>query len=99
MYKTHTCGELRASHIGKTIELAGWVHRYRDHGGILFIDLRDRFGITQVVINPDLMKANPAIQEIRNEWVIQIKGLVNHRPQGAENAIYPPVRLRWNAKP
>ena len=98
MYKTHTCGELRASHIGKTIELAGWVHRYRDHGGILFIDLRDRFGITQVVINPDLMKANPAIQEIRNEWVIQIKGLVNHRPQGAENANLPTGEIEVECK-
>ncbi len=56
MYRTHTCGELRAVHAGQTITLSGWVHRRRDHGGVAFFDLRDRTGLAQVTINPDLTK-------------------------------------------
>lgn len=84
MYKTHNCGDLRASHIGQQVTLAGWVHRQRDHGGVTFIDLRDRSGLVQIVGNPD----NPAaasIQDARNEWVLQVSGLVRRRPEGAEN--------------
>ncbi|RCK76173.1 MAG: Aspartyl-tRNA synthetase [Anaerolineae bacterium] len=86
MYKTHTCGELRPSDIGKTVQLAGWVHRRRDHGGVTFIDLRDRFGITQVVFDstsaPD---AHQAADVLRMEWVIQVEGEVRRRPIGSEN--------------
>ena len=86
MYKTHTCGELRISDIGKTVILAGWVHRYRDHGGVYFIDLRDRFGLTQVVINPELSQELAEIaQSVRFEWVLQITGEVKARPDDAEN--------------
>lgn len=88
MYKTHTCGELRPEHIGQTVTLAGWVHRQRDHGGVTFIDLRDRFGIVQIVGNP----ANPGAQvihEARSEWVLQVTGTVRHRPAGAENPNLP----------
>src|SRR5512143_622068 len=84
MYKTHTCGELRPSHVGQTVTLAGWVHRQRDHGGITFIDLRDRDGLVQVVGDP----AKPDVAEIqgaRAEWVLQVTGLVRKRPEGAEN--------------
>jgi aspartyl-tRNA synthetase len=84
MYKTHTCGELRASHIGQTVTLSGWVHRQRDHGGVTFIDLRDRYGIVQTVGDP----ASPGletVQDARQEWVLQVTGLVRRRPQGAEN--------------
>jgi aspartyl-tRNA synthetase len=84
MYKTHTCGELRASHIGQTVTLAGWVHRQRDHGGVTFIDLRDRYGIVQIVADPALPGLE-IIQEARQEWVLQISGEVRRRPQGAEN--------------
>ncbi len=86
MYKTHTCGELRASHAGQTITLAGWVHRRRDHGGVAFIDLRDRFGLVQVVFNPDLPKETlDLVADVRSEWVLQITGLVQKRPEGMVN--------------
>ena len=86
MYKTHTCGELRAGQAGQTVTLAGWVHRRRDHGGVTFIDLRDRFGLAQIVFNPDLPKeALDIIAEARMEWVLQIVGEVRKRPAGMEN--------------
>ncbi len=86
MYKTHTCGELRAENAGQTVLLAGWVHRRRDHGGLTFIDLRDRFGIVQTVANPEISKeAHQALEPVRLEWVIQIEGVVNLRPQGMIN--------------
>jgi len=86
MYKTHTCGELRATHTGQTVTLAGWVHRRRDHGGVVFIDLRDRFGLTQVVFNPDLPKETlDQVANFRSEWVLQIKGQVQRRPEGMVN--------------
>lgn len=88
MYKTHTCGELRAKHIGQTVTLAGWVHRQRDHGGVTFIDLRDRFGIVQIVANPDNPKV-AAVQDARMEWVLQVTGTVRRRPEGAENPNLP----------
>jgi aspartyl-tRNA synthetase len=86
MYKTHTCGELRASHVGQTITVAGWVHRRRDHGGVIFVDLRDRYGLIQIVFNPDLPKETlDQLSSVRFEWVLQITGLVHHRPEGMEN--------------
>ncbi len=84
MYKTHTCGELRPSHIGQTVTLAGWVHRQRDHGGVTFIDLRDRYGLVQIVGNPDNLDA-ALLQDARQEWVLQVTGVVRRRPEGAEN--------------
>lgn len=88
MYKTHNCGEIRAAHIGQTITLAGWVHRQRDHGGVTFIDLRDRTGLVQIVGNPGV-PAVSAIQDARMEWVLQITGNVRRRPEGAENPNLP----------
>ncbi|HEY2980638.1 MAG TPA: aspartate--tRNA ligase [Anaerolineales bacterium] len=86
MYKTHTCGELRASHADQPVTLAGWVHRRRDHGGVTFLDLRDRFGIVQVVCNPTLSKETlDLIANVRLEWVLQITGKVHMRPAGMEN--------------
>jgi len=86
MYKTHFCGELRPQHAGQEVALAGWVHRRRDHGGVTFIDLRDRFGIVQVLADsathPD---AHAALADARNEWVLQITGTVRRRPAGMEN--------------
>ena len=86
MYKSHTCGELRAAHAGQTITLAGWVHRRRDHGGVAFLDLRDRFGLVQVVFNPDLPKETlDLVANVRSEWVLQVTGLVQKRPEGMIN--------------
>jgi aspartyl-tRNA synthetase len=86
MYKTHTCGELRKTQEGQTVTLAGWVHRRRDHGGLTFIDLRDRFGVVQTVANPDISEtAHQALIPVRSEWVIQLVGVVRVRPSGMEN--------------
>jgi aspartyl-tRNA synthetase len=87
MHKTHTCGELRSEDDGTMATLAGWVHRRRDHGGLIFIDLRDRWGITQVVFNsetnPDL---HQLASDLRSEYVIEVRGRVNIRPEGLQNA-------------
>ncbi len=89
-YKTHTCGELRPEHVGQTVTLAGWVNRRRDHGGLTFLDLRDRFGVTQIVTNPEIAAgAHRAAQELRNEFVIQAGGTVRARPAGMENPALP----------
>ena len=86
MYKTHTCGELRASHIGETVTLAGWVDRRRDHGGVTFLDLRDRFGKVQAVANPEVsLQAHSAAANVRAEWVVQVIGVVHPRPEGMQN--------------
>ncbi len=86
MYKTHTCGQLNAEHTGETVKLAGWVHRRRDHGGVTFIDLRDRFGLVQIVTNLNTQpEAHKAMEPVRSEWVIQVEGVVNKRPEGMIN--------------
>ena len=84
-YRTHNCGELRQSHIGQAPRLSGWVHRVRDHGGILFIDLRDHYGITQVMADPG-SPAFAAAEKLRAEWVVRIDGEVRMRPEGTVNA-------------
>ncbi len=86
MYRTHTCGELRSSHAGQTVTLSGWVNRRRDHGGVVFFDLRDRSGLIQITINPDLPKeVLDQVANVRFEWVLQIEGLVQKRPDGMAN--------------
>ena len=86
MYRTHTCGQLAKKEINKTVELAGWVHRRRDHGGIIFIDLRDRYGLTQLTFDPDVdKKAWQEADKLRSEWVIRIKGKVVARPDNMVN--------------
>lgn len=86
--RTHTCGELRADHDGMTITLNGWVKRYRNHGGILFVDLRDRYGVTQVVFHPDNFSEEQIniASHLRAEFVISVTGKVNRRPEGMINA-------------
>ena len=78
-YRTHTCGELRKDSIGRTVRLSGWVHRRRDHGGLIFIDLRDHYGITQCVVEPE-SPAFAATDKVRAEWVITVTGRVTPRP-------------------
>lgn len=87
MLKTHTCGELGAEHIGQKVTLAGWVNRRRDHGGLTFVDLRDRFGLVQIVTDPTKVPdAHKALEPVRSEWVLQVVGEVRKRPAGMENA-------------
>jgi aspartyl-tRNA synthetase len=88
--KTHTCGQLRSKDAGQSVTLAGWVHRRRDHGGLVFIDLRDRWGITQVVFNPDTSAgAHSVAQDLRAEYVVKATGVVRQRPSGLENPDLP----------
>lgn len=85
-FRTHTCGELNASNIGQKVTLAGWVNRRRDHGGLIFIDLRDRYGLTQVICDPERsLEAHRAASELRSEYVVQVNGTVMHRLPGTEN--------------
>ncbi|MGQ0444198.1 MAG: aspartate--tRNA ligase [Beijerinckiaceae bacterium] len=83
-YRTHTCGDLRDTHANEAIRLSGWCHRIRDHGGVLFIDLRDHYGVTQCVADPD-SKAFEQAGKLRSEWVVRIDGTVRKRPAGTEN--------------
>src|SRR5499433_3559818 len=87
-YRTHNCGALRASDIGSTVRLSGWCHRIRDHGGVLFIDLRDHYGLTQVVADPD-SPAFKTAEKLRSEWVLRIDGRVRNRPDGTVNPDLP----------
>jgi aspartyl-tRNA synthetase len=87
--RSHTCGQLRASDLGKEITLCGWVSKRRDHGGLVFADLRDRYGLTQIVFDPALAggeKAHEAAGRIRSEYVLWVKGKVRHRPEGMTNS-------------
>jgi len=86
MLRTVTCGELRAGDAGKNVSLAGWVHRRRDHGGLIFLDLRDRDGVTQLVFNPaEAPEAHAAASAVRNEYVLAVDGVVGDRPEGTRN--------------
>jgi aspartyl-tRNA synthetase len=87
-YRSHTCGALRETDIGQTVRLSGWVHRVRDHGGVLFIDLRDHYGLTQCVADPD-SPAFKAAETLRSEWVVRVDGKVRRRPEGTENPELP----------
>src|ERR1700719_4269365 len=87
-YRTHTCGALRESDVGIEARLSGWCHRIRDHGGVLFIDLRDHYGLTQVVADPD-SPAFKTAETLRSEWVVRIDGKVRNRPEGTVNAELP----------
>jgi aspartyl-tRNA synthetase len=87
-YRSHTCGQLRPDHSGQEIRISGWVHRVRDHGGVLFIDLRDHYGMTQVVADPDSPAFRTA-EKLRSEWVVRVDAKVRPRPPGTENTDLP----------
>jgi aspartyl-tRNA synthetase len=87
-YRSHTCGDLRETDIGKEVRLSGWCHRIRDHGGLLFIDLRDHYGITQLVADPDSSAFKEA-EKLHSEWVVRIDGKVRRRPAGTDNPELP----------
>jgi len=87
-YRSHSCGALREAQAGETTRLSGWCHRIRDHGGVLFIDLRDHYGMTQCVVDPDSPAFKQA-EKLRSEWVVKIDGAVRVRPAGTENAEMP----------
>ena len=85
-YRTHTCGELDIGNVGQQVTLAGWVNRRRDHGGLIFIDVRDRYGITQVICDPERSaEAHRVASELRSEYVVQVAGTVVRRLPGTEN--------------
>ena len=99
MLKTHTCGQLRAEHEGQEVTLAGWVNRRRHHGGLIFIDLRDRWGITQVVCNPEVSpEAHAAASKVRGEYVLRVQGVVRRRPKGLVNPNIPTGEIEVVAK-
>jgi aspartyl-tRNA synthetase len=83
--RTHYCGEVTSTAIGKTVELCGWVHRRRDHGGVVFVDLRDRTGLVQVVFHPDQADVFKVAEKLRSEFVVRVVGTVNARPAGTVN--------------
>jgi aspartyl-tRNA synthetase len=87
-YRSHTCGALRESNIDQTVRLSGWCHRIRDHGGVLFIDLRDHYGLTQCVVDPDSPAFKDA-EKLRSEWVVRMQGRVRRRPAGTDNPELP----------
>jgi aspartyl-tRNA synthetase len=83
--RTHKCGELNKEHLGEAVELCGWVHRRRDHGGVIFIDLRDRAGLVQVVFDPDSPETFAVAESVRSEYVLKVEGIVRDRPEGTIN--------------
>ena len=84
--RTHKCGELTTQHTGQTVALCGWAHRRRDHGGVIFIDLRDRAGLVQVVFDPDRPDSFKLAESVRSEYVLRVEGVVRARPEGTHNA-------------
>ena len=91
--RSHYCGELNESHVDEEVSLCGWVHRRRDHGGVIFLDVRDRQGIAQVVYDPDSKESFAIAEGVRNEYVIQVKGRVRLRPEGTVNEDMPTGRI------
>src|SRR5438045_987032 len=99
-YRTHTCGQLRKGDVGKNVKLAAWVHSYRDHGGLVFIDLRDRDGVTQVIFDPDScgQAVHDEARKLRSEWVISIEGEVEDRGPGMHNPKLPTGDIEVRAR-
>ncbi|WP_295686182.1 amino acid--tRNA ligase-related protein, partial [uncultured Nevskia sp.] len=93
MMRSHYCGQVTEALTGQTVQVCGWVQRRRDHGGVIFIDLRDREGLLQIVFDPDNAETFAAAERLRSEYVVQITGLVRARPEGTVNANLPTGRI------
>lgn len=96
--RSHYCGGINESHIDQEVTLCGWVHRRRDHGGVIFLDLRDRDGISQVVIDPDTPESFALAEKVRSEFVVKVTGLVRRRPAGTENSNMPTGQVEMLGK-
>jgi aspartyl-tRNA synthetase len=96
--RSHYCGQVNEKLVGQEVTVAGWVHRRRDHGGVIFVDVRDREGLLQVVIDPDNKTQFTEAEKLRNEFVVQIKGLVRERPAGTANANLPSGKVELLAR-
>src|SRR5260370_12257237 len=98
LQRSHTCGELRESHVGQTVILNGWVNTYRNQGSLVFIDVRDRYGITQVVFEPERRELLAAAQDLRSEFVVAIQGTVVPPLAGKENRDLPTAIIEVKAE-
>ncbi len=87
--RTHYCGELNQQHVGQQITVCGWANRRRDHGGVIFVDLRDKKGLLQVVFDPDDAGMFALAESVRNEFVLEVKGTIRLRPEGTVNKDMP----------
>src|SRR3954447_16018791 len=99
-YRSHSCGQLRIEDVNREVKLAGWVHSYRDHGGLVFIDLRDRDGLTQLVFDADLcgQATHEESRKLRGEWVISVSGVVSARGEGLVNPKLPTGEIEVRVK-
>ncbi len=98
MLRTHTCGQLTTKDLDASVIICGWVHRRRDHGGLIFLDVRDHYGITQIVINPEQKDIFAMAEKVRSEWVLEIHGTVRKRLEGAERKENPTGEIEVSAK-
>src|SRR5579864_8902256 len=96
--RSHYCGQVNEQLLGQDVTVAGWVHRRRDHGGVIFIDLRDREGLLQIVFDPDAAEMFAQAERLRSEYVVQISGTVRPRPAGTENANLPTGKIEVLAR-
>ncbi|MCB1719384.1 MAG: aspartate--tRNA ligase, partial [Candidatus Competibacteraceae bacterium] len=96
--RSHYCGHINEQLLDQTVEVCGWAHRRRDHGGVIFIDLRDRYGTVQVVIDPDTPDAFAQAERVRNEFVLRVKGRVRLRPDGTMNPALPTGKIEILSK-
>ncbi|MFQ5488430.1 MAG: OB-fold nucleic acid binding domain-containing protein, partial [Gammaproteobacteria bacterium] len=87
--RTHYCGHVDESLVDQEVVLCGWMHRRRDHGGVIFVDLRDREGLIQVVFDPEIRESFTTAERVRSEYVLQVRGRVRYRPEGTENPELP----------
>jgi aspartyl-tRNA synthetase len=95
--RTHYCGEVNASHVDQIVTLCGWNHRRRDHGGVIFIDLRDREGLAQVVCDPDRPEMFKIAEDVRNEYVLKVTGKVRRVPPAPRTPTWPRAKSRSSA--